>query len=166
MKKEERNLIISAIVGVFGTLIIVLICTGFLGCEDSKGEKKTKWEWVAESWKCEDCRARFSEHEHFRTHKCSKIFSEETDRKLKRLANDLERYGINYPKEPNEIWGQGEPTAEHQKFFGNGNLSRLCFVQTQTINRQGQALAELALRVRNLEDPNEPKENKTPDKPR
>ncbi|MEE9354785.1 MAG: hypothetical protein V3U75_04270 [Methylococcaceae bacterium] len=59
-----------------------------------------------------------------------------------------------FPEE--KVWGQGDPTAEHQEFFGNGNLSRLCFVQTQTINRQGQALTALALRVIKLEDPNGP----------
>lgn len=60
----------------------------------------------------------------------------------------------NQKQSPQKIWGNGDPPAEHQEFFGNDNLSRLCFVQTQTINRQGQALAELTLRVAKLEDPN------------
>ncbi len=53
------------------------------------------------------------------------------------------------------VWGQGNPDPNHIKHFGNGNLSRLCYVQTRTINRQGQFMAELALRVSKLEDPND-----------
>ena len=79
-------------------------------------------------------------------------------------------------KEPNvsELWGKGDPDPNHIKYFGNGNLSRLCFVQTQTINRQAKLIAELVNlnakqhqilgksdielfnRVRKLEDPNAP----------
>ncbi len=55
-----------------------------------------------------------------------------------------------------KVWGQGDLPAEWQGFFGDGNVSRLDFVQTNAVNRQGQALAELAERVRKLEaDPNE-----------
>lgn len=53
-----------------------------------------------------------------------------------------------------KVWGQGDPDQNHIKYFGNDNLSRLCYVQTNTINRQGQLIAELALRIRKLEDPN------------
>ena len=88
--------------------------------------------------------------------------------------------GVNV--EP-KVWGQGDPDPNHIKYFGNGNLSRLCYVQTQAINRQGQLIRELAAlnskqhlrmgksiielfdRIRKLEGPNGPKENKTPDKP-
>jgi hypothetical protein len=79
-----------------------------------------------------------------------------------------------------KVWGQGDPDPNHIKYFGNDNLSRLCFVQTQTINKQAKLISEfIALnakqhkimgekdidlydRVRKLEDPNGPKENKTP----
>jgi hypothetical protein len=160
MMKEEKNLIIIAVAGIAGLLILSLFLV-FQGCEDSQGDD----EIAALNWECDDCRAQFSEYEHLQTHKCNKLYSEETDLKLRLLAEDIERYGINYPKEPNKVWGNGNPTPEHIEFFGNENLSRLCFVQTQTINKQGQALAELTLRVRKLEDPNGIKERKTPDKP-
>lgn len=87
-------------------------------------------------------------------------------------------------KQPeSKVWGKGDPDPNHIKYFGNGNLSRLCYVQTQTINKQAKLITEfvalnakqhqilgksdidLYSRVRKLEDPNGPKENKTPDKP-
>ena len=43
-------------------------------------------------------------------------------------------------------WGQGDPPAEWQTMFGNGNLSRLNFVQTDRINKLNadlEALTEL-----------------------
>lgn len=53
-------------------------------------------------------------------------------------------------------WGQGDLPTEWQGFFGEDNVARLDFVQTQTINRMGQAISELAERVRKLEaDPND-----------
>ena len=71
------------------------------------------------------------------------------------------------------VWGQGNPDPNHIEYFGNGNLSRLCYVQTQTINKQARLITELVAlnskqhkilgksdielfnRVRKLEDPNE-----------
>ena len=50
-----------------------------------------------------------------------------------------------------DVWGQGEPPGDWQEFFGNENMARLNWVQTQSINNQGQAIAELAERVRKLE---------------
>lgn len=83
----------------------------------------------------------------------------EDEWRVKRFLEDAERYGINYPNnEPNKpVWGQGEITAEWQSFFGNDNMSRLNFAQTQKFNQLGQTVAELAHRVRKLEDPNEVK---------
>jgi hypothetical protein len=48
------------------------------------------------------------------------------------------------------VYGNGEPPAEYQDYFGNDNGARLDFVQNQ-------AISELALRVQVLEgvDPNE-----------
>lgn len=166
MKKEDKRTT-AAFVLVILVIFTIIGVTTFFSCEDSRGEKReqgVEYMKFRTKWTCEDCRASFSEHEHFRLHKCNKIFSEETDRKLKRLAHDLELYGINYPKEPNKVWGQGDPDPNHIKYFGNNNLSRLCFVQTLIINRQGQLLAELALRIRKLEDPNNartPNKNKS-----
>ena len=57
---------------------------------------------------------------------------------------------------PDKVWGQGDLPDDWQEFFGNENMARLNFVQTQSINNQGKAIAELAERVRKLEaDPNE-----------
>ena len=56
--------------------------------------------------------------------------------------------------EKRPVYGQGETTLEYQSYFGNGNLARLNFRQTNTINSQGQAIAELAERVRKLEESN------------
>lgn len=57
-----------------------------------------------------------------------------------------------------KVWGQGNPPATWQGFFGNDNSARLDYVQTQSINRQGQVLAELVERVRKLEEPIDPNE--------
>ncbi len=38
--------------------------------------------------------------------------------------------------EERKVWGQGDPTAEWRGYFGNGNLSRLNFVQTEMMNKQ------------------------------
>ena len=53
-------------------------------------------------------------------------------------------------------YGQGDPPDDYIAMFGNGNGSRLDFVQNQTINKLGNALAELSERVKVLEivDPN------------
>ncbi len=55
---------------------------------------------------------------------------------------------------PTKVYGKGDPSAEWRSYFGNGNMARLNFVQTQTVNGLGQAVAVLAERVRKLEDPN------------
>lgn len=55
-----------------------------------------------------------------------------------------------------KVWGQGDLPADWQGFFGADNSARLDYVQTQTINRMGQAISQLAERVRKLEaDPND-----------
>ena len=36
---------------------------------------------------------------------------------------------------PQQVWGQGSPPAVWQSWFGNGNLARLNFVQTQRIDQ-------------------------------
>lgn len=81
------------------------------------------------------------------------------------VALTITLHPMIFPKENDcKVWGQGKLSDEWQGFFGNDNTARLDFVQTQTINRQGQRIAELALRISKLEDPdNEPKESKTPD---
>lgn len=63
--------------------------------------------------------------------------------------------GCNEAQISRKVWGQGDLPDDWQGFFGEDNVSRLDFVQTQTINRMGQAIAELAERVRTLEDPND-----------
>lgn len=67
------------------------------------------------------------------------------------LAFSLVATGCQEPQQ-SKVWGEGELSANWQSFFGNGNLARLNFVQTQALNKQGQAMAELVERVRKLED--------------
>jgi hypothetical protein len=50
------------------------------------------------------------------------------------------------------VWGKGDPPADWQANFGNGNLARIVFVQTQTINNQGAAIKDLKARVEKLEE--------------
>jgi len=52
-----------------------------------------------------------------------------------------------------KVWGKGDPPADWQGYFGNDNMARLNYMQNQTIYRIGQAAAELAGRVRKLEEP-------------
>lgn len=56
-------------------------------------------------------------------------------------------------------WGQGDPPQNWMDYFGNDNKSRVDYVQTKTVNKIGQTVAELAERVRKLEEPPDP--NKT-----
>ncbi len=60
--------------------------------------------------------------------------------------------------EPNEPpqWGNGDPPAEYQEFFGNSNGARLDFVQNQAIDKHGLIIVEIAKRLLMLEgaDPN------------
>ncbi len=51
-----------------------------------------------------------------------------------------------------KVWGTGDPPVDWQETFGNENMARLNYVQTQRINTQGQAMAELVERVRQLEE--------------
>lgn len=60
-------------------------------------------------------------------------------------------FGCNEQQATQKVWGQGDLPTEWQGFFGESNVARLGFVQTRAINRQGQAIAELAERVRKLE---------------
>lgn len=62
-------------------------------------------------------------------------------------------YGCQSQQMP--AWGEGDPPIEWQGHFGNDNISRLNFIQTDRLNKQGQAMAELSKRVRKLEDPND-----------
>lgn len=50
-----------------------------------------------------------------------------------------------------KVWSTVEPTAVWQEYFGNDNISRFNFEQTQVLNRQGNALAELDERVAKCE---------------
>ncbi len=54
------------------------------------------------------------------------------------------------------VWGQGELPADHQEFFGDGNASRLNYVQNRVLNKHDAILKILAVRVLALEavDPN------------
>lgn len=61
-------------------------------------------------------------------------------------------------KKPSKVWGEGELPVDWMFYFGDDNTARLDYVQTQRINKQGQALAELREMVRKLgerKDPNE-----------
>ena len=52
-----------------------------------------------------------------------------------------------------KVFGQGNPPAEYVAMFGNDNGARLDHMQNQTINRLGNALANLSERVKLLEVP-------------
>lgn len=54
------------------------------------------------------------------------------------------------------VWGKGELPADHQKMFGDGNNSRLNYVQSQAINKHGALITEIARRILIIEavDPN------------
>lgn len=126
MKKDEKR-VVAGFILVLLVLFAMVGVSQFFGGEDSRAEK--------EDWLCEDCKAQFpfSEFEAYRTHTGTE---------------DCRAF------RPIKLWGQGDPDPNYIKTFGNSNLSRLCFVQTNTINRQGQRIAELALRISKLEDPN------------
>lgn len=50
------------------------------------------------------------------------------------------------------VYGEGELPTEWQQYFGTDNAARLGYMQSGRINEQGQAMAELAERVRKLEN--------------
>ena len=54
------------------------------------------------------------------------------------------------------VWGKGELPADHQDFFGDGNDSRLNYVQNKVLDKHAEILKILAIRVLALEaiDPN------------
>ena len=54
-----------------------------------------------------------------------------------------------------QTWGNGDLPDEWCGYFGDNNMARLNYVQTNSINTQGQLIAELAESVRKLEDPND-----------
>ena len=63
--------------------------------------------------------------------------------------------------ETQKQWGQGDPPAEFQEWFGNDNGARLDFMQNRAIDLQNQALKGIVERIIDLEarpvfgDPNE-----------
>lgn len=50
-----------------------------------------------------------------------------------------------------KVWGKGDTTAEWKEYFGNDNTARLDYVQTNSINNLGQAVAELQVKIEELE---------------
>ena len=52
-------------------------------------------------------------------------------------------FGLLTGCQPEQQWGTGEPPAEYTGFFGNDNMARLNFVQTNKINAIGQQLQAL-----------------------
>jgi len=54
------------------------------------------------------------------------------------------------------VWGKGELPADHQDFFGNDNTARLDYVQNRVLDKHGEILKIIAIRVLALEavDPN------------
>jgi hypothetical protein len=47
-------------------------------------------------------------------------------------------------QEERKVWGQGEPPGDYTKWFGNDNMARLNFVQTERLNILSQQIAALA----------------------
>ena len=54
------------------------------------------------------------------------------------------------------VWGKGELPADHQAMFGDGNTSRLDYVQNRVLDKHAEIIKILAIRVLALEavDPN------------
>lgn len=50
-----------------------------------------------------------------------------------------------------KVWGKGELAAGWIEFFGDDNTARLDWLQTKTINEQGQRIADLNEKIRMLE---------------
>ena len=53
--------------------------------------------------------------------------------------------------EEKQKWGQGDPPIDYRVTFGNGNLARLVFLQTERINQQNEVLLKLAEKIVELE---------------
>ena len=66
-------------------------------------------------------------------------------------AELLKRKSVSEPNTP-IVWGQGNPPDNWQFFFGNENIARLNFVQTQMLNKQEKDMVLLIERVRVLEN--------------
>lgn len=54
------------------------------------------------------------------------------------------------------VWGKGELPADHQDFFGDGNNSRLNYVQNRVLDKHARLLRLISMRILVLEgaDPN------------
>ena len=55
-------------------------------------------------------------------------------------------------EEAQQQWGQGDPPLGWQKDFGNSNIARLDFVQTQMLNKHANELVQLVDRIKKLEE--------------
>lgn len=51
-----------------------------------------------------------------------------------------------------KVWGEGDLPDDWQGFFGNDNISRITFAQTQAINALSQALPGIIMRISKLEE--------------
>lgn len=52
--------------------------------------------------------------------------------------------GCQPEQQSTQVWGRGELPAEYLGFFGNDNMARLNFVQTQRINQFNQQIIAFA----------------------
>lgn len=55
-------------------------------------------------------------------------------------------------QEEQQVWGTGEPTPDWEGYFGNGNLSRLNFVQMRQMDLFRKAIIEQDGRIAVLEE--------------
>lgn len=58
--------------------------------------------------------------------------------------------GCQENQQERPVWGQGDPPDTWQEQFGNENMARLNFVQTDRINKLGQAMAESSIKIMEL----------------
>lgn len=66
--------------------------------------------------------------------------------------------GCQEAQQTQRVWGQGDPPADWQDFFGNDNISRLDFVHSQLLQRHADELVQLTDRIKELEEPMDPNE--------
>ena len=59
--------------------------------------------------------------------------------------------GCNETQKVDKVYGKGDLPTGYQEYFGGDNMARLNYMQNGELSRIGQAVAELAERVRKLE---------------
>lgn len=144
-------------------LVLALVVCG--GCVEDEvyAAKVQECEWLRDDWNALQPKYKSLQIDHAKAkEQLAKDIGAmvEATKTIERLTIENQALLEKGTPDPNQqVWGQGAPSSEWQGFFGNDNMAKLNFVQTQTLNKQGQIMAELVERVRRLEvitavDPN------------